>query len=78
MQSRRDIGKQYYHRKKKQQEELSFNRDEGLFVHPHMSLYPMVVAPTPALSVVVDASFTVVSTAGIQFSSHINITEDDY
>lgn len=77
MPSRGDIGKQHFHKKKKQQEELSFNEDEWPFVHPYMSLYPMVVAPTPAPEVAVAASSAVVCTGGIQSSAHIHITEDD-
>ena len=77
MPSRGEIGKQHYHRKKKQQEELSFNKDQGLFVHPYMSLYPMVVAPTPVPAVAVATPSAVVYTGGIQPSTHIHITEDD-
>ena len=72
-----DMVKQHYRRKKKQQEELSLNKYEWSFVHLYMSLYPMVVAPTPAPAVAVAAPSAAMSTDGIQVSAHINITEDD-
>ena len=75
--SRRNLGKQHYHRKKKQQEELSFNKDKGLFVHLYMLLYTMVVTSAPAPAVAVSASSAIVSTCGTESSAHINITEDD-
>ena len=77
MPSGREMGKHHYNRKNKQQEELSFNKDKGFFVHPYMLLYHMIVAPTPAPAVTVATPSTVVSTGGIQSSAHINITEDD-
>ena len=47
------------------------------FVHLYMSLYPVVVAPTPAPEVAVAAPSSVVCTDGIQSSAHIHIIEDD-
>ena len=72
-----EMGKQHYHRKKKQQEELSFNEDKWPFVYLYMSLYPMIVAHTPAPAVAVAIHTAVVCTGGIQSSAHIHITEDD-